>query len=80
MRNMIHLFKPKPVLMRILRCAVFSEKDKGSVLSSGYCSNILVSLCPRVSVIQMHTGDRVGPGGPPGNQAGPPAIGLVVST
>lgn len=81
MRNMIYSFKPKPVLMEIVVCAVFSEKDEGCLCSeSGCCSDILTLFCSWVSAIQTGLGTGVVPGGPPGNQAGPPAIRLVVST
>lgn len=57
MRNMIYSFKPKPVLMQILVCAVFSEKDKGRLCSeSGCCSDILTLFCSQVSAIQMGLG------------------------
>lgn len=55
-RNMIYSFKPKPVLMQILVCAVFSEKDKGCLCSESGCSDILILFCSRVSAIQMGLG------------------------
>lgn len=80
MRNMIYSFIPKPVLMQNLVCAMFLEKDKGHLCSESGCSDIFNPILFTGVSHTNGTGDRVVPGGPPGNQAGPPATELVVST